>query len=179
MIAQEFALQYPKKVRSLVLGATSPGGPHAVPPDPAALAVLASLDSNFDKFFSALTPFIFAPETPQQRIHEDLDAVRGGVANGQAYSAQVLAMASWEGHSRIPQINAPTLVIHGERDLMVPLENARLIAAGIPGAKLLTLPGAGHMFMTDQPDVAQSALLEFLGAQATRQSERASPVLER
>jgi 3-oxoadipate enol-lactonase len=178
MTAQEFSLQYPKKVRSLILGATSPGGPRAVHPGPGTIAILASRDSNPDKFHWALSPFIYAPETPRQRMQEDLDAIHGGIANGQTYSAQLQAITSWEGYSRIAQINAPTLVIHGQDDRMVPLENAKLIAARIPGAKLLPIPHAGHMFMTDQPEAAQAALLEFLDAQATRQSERASPVLE-
>jgi len=179
MIALEFALLYPKKVRSLILGGTSLGGPRAVPADPSAAKVIASRDSNFDKWFSALIPFIYDVGTPQQRIQEDLSAVHKSAASKQAYEAQLQAMATWEADSRLAQVNAPTLVIHGERDRIVPAENASLIAEAIPGAKLIIIPRAGHMFMTDQPEAAHTALLEFLSAQATRQSERASAVLER
>jgi len=179
MIALEFALQYPKKVRSLILSGTSPGGPQAVPPDPSAIKVLGSRDSNFDKLFSAMIPFVYHPATPPQRIQEDAGVAHKGAASAQVCAAQLQALTSWKAGNRLSQITAPTLVIHGERDRMVPPENAKLISTAIPGARLMIVPGAGHMFMTDQPEAAQAALLEFLGAQATRQTERAAPVLER
>src|SRR5262249_47051276 len=72
MIAQEFALQYPKKVRSLTLGCTAAGGPQAVLPDMAALEVLRSRGKDPDAFNKAISPFIYDPGTPQQRIDEDL-----------------------------------------------------------------------------------------------------------
>ena len=179
MVAQEFALLYPKRARSLILAATSLGGPQRVHSDPAAVAILASRDSNLDKFFSSLRPFLYAQETPPQRILEDLEAMEEGFAKSEEYKAQLQAERSWDGSSRIAQITAPTLVIHGERERMTPTENAKRIAAAIPGARLAIIPQAGHMFVTDQPESAHEVLLEFLGAQATRQAERASPVLER
>jgi pimeloyl-ACP methyl ester carboxylesterase len=67
------------------------------------------------------------------------------------------------------------LVIHGENDELVPPANAKLIAARIPGAKLTLIPNASHIFLTDQTAAAHAAILEFLGAQATRQRERPAP----
>jgi 3-oxoadipate enol-lactonase len=85
-------------------------------------------------------------------------------------------VSAWEAYSRIAQISAPTLVIHGENDRLVPAENGRRIAARIPGATLVIIPGASHIFTTDQPKAAQAAILEFLGAQATRKRMRPAPV---
>jgi pimeloyl-ACP methyl ester carboxylesterase len=56
-------------------------------------------------------------------------------------------------------------VIHGEADGLIPAANARLLAAKIPGARLVLIPDAGHIFETDQPGEAQRAVLEFLSAQ--------------
>jgi pimeloyl-ACP methyl ester carboxylesterase len=67
-------------------------------------------------------------------------------------------------------------VIHGENDRLVPPQNAKLIAAGILGAKLVMIPRASHIFTTDQPDAAHPAILEFLDAQATRKRQRPAPV---
>jgi pimeloyl-ACP methyl ester carboxylesterase len=54
-------------------------------------------------------------------------------------------------------------VIHGESDRLVPPANGKLIACRIPGAKLVLLPNAGHLFTTDQPEAAHKALMSFLG----------------
>ncbi len=60
-------------------------------------------------------------------------------------------------------------MIHGESDRLVPPGNGKLIAARIPGAKLVMLPHASHIFATDQPEAAHHAILEFLAAQAGQQ----------
>jgi pimeloyl-ACP methyl ester carboxylesterase len=54
------------------------------------------------------------------------------------------------------------LVIHGENDRLVPPGNGKLIAQRIPGAKLVMIAHASHLFTTDQPEAAHHAILEFL-----------------
>src|SRR5258708_12752517 len=71
MIAQEFALQYPKKVRSLILGCTAAGGPQVVRPEPEALQVLATCGQDPGQFAKAISPFIYNSGTPADRIEED------------------------------------------------------------------------------------------------------------
>src|SRR5712671_2795734 len=172
MIAQEFALQYPKKVRSLILGCTAAGGPEAVRAAQAAVEVLMTRSTNPDEFTRAISPFLYDRRTPPKRIEEDADARRKWYPTADAYFAQLQAMLAWEAYSRLAQITLPTLVIHGENDLLVPAENGKMIAARIPGAKLVLIPNASHIFVTDQIDRAHAAILDFLGAQATRQRER-------
>ena len=69
---------------------------------------------------------------------------------------------AWEAYSRLGQIVAPTLVIHGESDRLVPPANAKLIAERIPRAKLVMIPRASHLFLTDQPEDAHRAIMDFL-----------------
>ena len=176
MIAQEFALQYPKKVRSLILGCTAAGGPEAVRADQAAVEVLMTRSANPDEFTRAISPFIYDRATPLKRIDEDADARRKWYPTADAYFAQLQAILAWEAYSRLAQITLPTLVIHGENDLLVPAENGKMIAARIPGAKLVLIPNASHIFITDQTEAAHAAILDFLGAQATRQRERLATV---
>ena len=52
---------------------------------------------------------------------------------------------------RLGDIRAPTFVVHGEEDAVVPADNARLLAEGIPGAKLRLWGRAGHLYVTDEP----------------------------
>jgi pimeloyl-ACP methyl ester carboxylesterase len=176
MIAQEFALQYPNKVRSLILGCTAAGGPEAVRAEEAALQVLMTRGQDPDQFAKAVSPFIYDASTSPERIEEDTAVRRKWYPSADAYFAQLQAVIAWEAYSRIGQISVPTLVIHGEHDRLVPPENGRLIAARIPGAKLAIIPGASHIFTTDQPALAHSAILDFLGAQATRKRVRPAPV---
>src|ERR1700704_611057 len=60
-----------------------------------------------------------------------------------------------KGFSRLPKIAAPTLVVHGETDQLVPAGNGELIASRIAGARLVLLPRASHIFTTDQPEASQ------------------------
>lgn len=62
----------------------------------------------------------------------------------------------------LPSISAPTLIIWGERDTLVPLEHGRALRAGIPDSRLLVLPGAYHNPMVDQPAAFDRAVLRFL-----------------
>jgi pimeloyl-ACP methyl ester carboxylesterase len=80
--------------------------------------------------------------------------------------AQLQGIFAWEGYSRLQKISAPTLVIHGETDQLVPAGNGELIAARINGAQLVKLPHASHIFTTDQPEASLQAIISFLGRQA-------------
>jgi pimeloyl-ACP methyl ester carboxylesterase len=113
----------------------------------------------------AIIPFIYDAGTPRERIDEDMAIRMKWYPTPQAYTSQLQGILEWESYSRLPQIKAPTLVIHGETDRLIPVANGRMIAERISGAKLLVIPGAGHIFETDQPGVANQAILEYLAAQ--------------
>jgi 3-oxoadipate enol-lactonase len=163
MIAQEFTLQYPERVRSLILGCTAAGGPTAVRSEPEVIDLLMNRDSMTpEQGAIAAIPYIYDLDTPRDRIDEDLTIRRPWFARPEAYVAQLQGILGWESYSRLPQIKAPTLVVHGETDRLVPLANGELITARIPGAKLVTLPHASHIFPTDQSAACHAAILEFL-----------------
>lgn len=163
MIAQEFALQYPERVLSLILGCTAAGGPCAVPAEPDATQMLMSRTGMTpEEAAQAALPFIYHAATSQQMIEEDLATRRPWFPKREAYTAQLQGILSWESYSRLPQIASPTLVIHGDSDLLVPPANAKLIAQSISGSKLVILSGASHIFTTDQPEESHQAILEFL-----------------
>jgi 3-oxoadipate enol-lactonase len=165
MIAQEFALRYPERVRSLILGCTSPGGPNAAPTGPEALQALTRRGLPPEEAKEVIIPFIYHPATPRERIDEDMAIRMKWYSTLQGYTGQLSGIFGWEAYSRLGQIAAPTLVIHGEADGLIPVANARLLAAKIPGAKLLLIPDASHIFETDQPGEAHPTILEFLSAQ--------------
>ena len=169
MIAQEFALQYPKRVRSLILGCTAAGGPQAVRAEPEVTQLLMSRGNlTPEEAAEATVPFIYDSATSREPIDEDLAMRKDWFPRPEAYLAQLQGILSWEAYSRLTQISVPTLVIHGESDRLVPAGNGKLIAERIAGAKLVMLPQASHIFTTDQPEAAHHAILEFLAAQTGR-----------
>jgi pimeloyl-ACP methyl ester carboxylesterase len=165
MIAQEFALAYPKRVRSLILGCTAAGGPNAVRAEPEVTQLLmARGQMTPEEAAQAAIPFIYDPSTPRERIDEDLAVRREWFPRPDAYMNQLQGILAWEAYSRLDQIKAPTLVIHGETDRLVPPGNGELIAARIPNAKLIKIPHASHIYFTDQPEAAHRPVVEFLNS---------------
>ena len=163
MIAQEFALQYPERVRSLILACTSPGGWHAVSPGIDVLTTLMARPTMTpQRAREAFIPIIYASSTERQLIEEDMAILKNWTATPAIYRAQLKAILLWQAYTRLPQIQAPTLVIHGLQDRLVPPKNSEIIAARIPGAKLVLIPNAGHIFGTDQPEAAEQAVSSFL-----------------
>lgn len=163
MIAQEFALQYPQRVRSLILGCTASGGPHAVRSDAETTAMLMGRGNmTKEEAAEAAVPFIYDKGTPRTLIDEDIERRRPFFPEAKAYNAQLQGILAWEAYSRLSKISAPTLVIHGESDRLVPVGNGKLIAERIPGAKLVILKNASHIFPTDQTEAAHRAILDFL-----------------
>jgi pimeloyl-ACP methyl ester carboxylesterase len=163
IIAQEFALQYPDRVHGLILGCTACGGPHAIRADAQAAKVLTDRPKmSMEEALAASAPILYDAGTPRARIDEDFVVRRRTFPAPEAYVAQLQAIYAWQSYDRLPQITVPTLVIHGESDRLVPSANAVLIAGRIPGAKLVLLPHAGHLFTTDRTEAAHAAVLDFL-----------------
>jgi len=168
MIAQEFALQYPNRVKSLILGCTAAGGPEAKRAEPEVLTVLTRQGMTPAEAARAINPYIYHTATPPSRLEEDLNIRLQWTPTFEGYMAQLQGIMMWEAYSRIAQISAPTLVLHGETDQLVPPENGKLIAQRISGSKFVIIPNASHIYSTDQPDAAHKPVLEFLSAQNTR-----------
>ena len=159
MIAQEVALRFPERVRGLVLGCTSPGGPRAVRPTVRELRVVAAAAAGAPRspVDSTLAAVLFSERFRRdepERAHFLLEHFRRHLPAAQGVAAQLLASVFHDTVSRLDQVQAPTLVLHGERDVMAPLGNARMLAERIPNAELAIVPGAGHAYALERPDVS-------------------------
>ena len=154
MVGIEAALAHPEEVRSLVLGASHAGRRRATPVGPSGRVPK-------DKPYLALYSEGFAKEHPDH-IAEDILV---GSQNPQPLHAsrrQWEAVDGWDAWDRLKEIRVPTLVLHGTDDRMVSAENARRMAEAIPGAELVLLEGAGHVFHSELPAEADAAVLSFL-----------------
>jgi pimeloyl-ACP methyl ester carboxylesterase len=167
MIAQELALRHPRLVRALALGATNMGPRRsAVPSLRSMLKLLALVTVGPGKEYRRLSWLCVSPEFAQ-RGPEDFDRWRRGLDRASPLWSllQLVSAAGHSTHARLPSLQMPTLLIAGDKDRIIPFDNSRRMARLIPGAKLVTLEGAGHVFPLEQPQRTVDALVEhFLGA---------------
>lgn len=163
MIAQAVATGHGERVASLVLAATTPGWPFAYPMPAESVALLAASGRMSPK--TALRRNVenaLSPQTVRERpelVKRLVDAQRGrpGAAGWQAQ----LAAGARFGDLRQSAITAPTLVLHGTADRVVDPRNAKLLADRIPGARLMMLPGLGHLFFWEAPRLFVDAVTSF------------------
>jgi 3-oxoadipate enol-lactonase len=167
MVAQEIALRHPERLRALVLGATTPGGTRATAPEDPALGFFARAAAmGPEETAWASVPFIYAERTRRRhadRIAADIARRLRFPVDPRAYGHQLAAAVAHSTSARLEHIAAPTLVVHGEEDAVVPAGNARALADRIPGAELRLLPNAGHLYVTDEPRADRDIARFLLG----------------
>ena len=166
IIAQELALSQPDRVRSLALLATHSGIPHAVM-NPDAIAMLqARATMTAEEAAEASIPFNYAPSTARALIEQDWATRLPLACTVAGYVAQATGGLTWTSLDRLPALDVPVLVLHGQLDALVPLANGELLAKTIPGAELEVLADANHVLTTDQADEVNAVLLAWLDRQA-------------
>jgi poly(3-hydroxyoctanoate) depolymerase len=163
-VAQELALGNPHRVRRLVLASTS-CGLGGVPGNPLAMSLLATPLRYYSPAFLRLTAgVLYGPTvTPREDLlREQISARRARPPTVWGYASQLVAGAGWTSWPWLSRIGAPTLVIAGDRDPIVPPRSAHLLARRIPTAQLELVPGAGHLLLLDQPDHCAAVIADFL-----------------
>jgi 3-oxoadipate enol-lactonase len=166
-IAQQLALQAADRVMSLTLISTTCGGPEAVPVPESTLALWGET-SKLPPQESArrAMPTSFAPgwtEKNPERFEEVLAARLLHPTPQQFWGAQFAAAAAFiERGADVAQIRCPTLIVHGTEDRIVPYGNGELLSRRIPGAKLETLQGCGHLPLLEEPERLARLLAEHL-----------------
>jgi 3-oxoadipate enol-lactonase len=166
MIAQELVLRHPQKVRSLVLGCTTPGGPKAARLGGEALTkAYSTTPMSAEERGKALAEAAFTKGYIEQHpeiIPAMIEARRQRPIDPVALGHRMKAAYAHNTYDRLPQIACPTLVITGKDDALISWENSQILADRIPGAQLVLLEPAGHVFWTEQPEQSIEAILTFL-----------------
>ena len=175
--AQLFALDFPDRVRSLVLISTSPAKP-GERELPAATEpyseFVASADVDWSDHASVIEYLVgyqrvlsggerpFDEAAWRELVRRDVERARN-IASAENHG---LAAEGDVPSGPLSSITAPTLVIHGTADPMFPVEHGEAVAGAIPGARLLTLEGAGHGVDRADWETIARAVLEHTDAQA-------------
>jgi pimeloyl-ACP methyl ester carboxylesterase len=153
MVAQEMALTRRDRVRTVVLGCTHTGPASAVPSTGAKVPKGEPWRSLYAPGF---------PEAHPEHVAEDLRIGAAQPKHPEGGRRQWEAMQGFDSAERLTSLRVPTLVLQGTEDLVVAPRNAEILAERIPGAELVWLEGAGHLYHSEQPEAADAAVLDFL-----------------
>jgi pimeloyl-ACP methyl ester carboxylesterase len=165
-VAQEFAIAYPQMTRSLILCCTSFGGARHLLPSLSTLQALAVIEGlNTEERTRQNLLMAFSPKFIREQREEIERVIELRLSNpvtDAAHFAQLQAAAKFDAQARVSEIKAPTLVITGDEDTIVPPGNSQNLAAHIPRARLVQLKGGSHMFFVEQPEKFNQAVIEFI-----------------
>jgi 3-oxoadipate enol-lactonase len=166
-VALTLALARPELVRSLVLVGTGAGGPDRVPrPQDVRDAYAAAIGLPFDEYGRRTMPLTFSPgwtDRNPERFEAILAARLEHPTPDVTLDAHLLACYGFYARGcEVERIDAPALVIHGDADVIVPVENGRALASRLPNARYVELPGRGHNVQLEDPVTVNRLLLEFL-----------------
>ena len=173
-IAQQFAHQYPKLCRRLVLAATAPGFT-MVPGSPSVLWKMATPRRYTDKeYMNRIAADIYggAFRSDHSLIGRHAATMHG--ARNLGYLYQLLAVAGWSSLPWLWSLPQPTLVLMGRDDPLVPPINGHILTALIPNAELQMIDD-GHLFIVTKPKETAGLIEAFL-AGASRETEPSSPL---
>jgi 3-oxoadipate enol-lactonase len=166
MVAQELALRHPQRVRTLTLGCTYCGGEGSALTSNEVFAKLAEAMMSGDRdraiatsYEVNISPGYGADQSAYGTFYEMATALPTPVP---VIMLQAQAVQAHDTLARLGEISAPTLVIHGTADEMLPYSNAVLIASRIPDAQLEALEDVGHMFWWEQPERSAAAIRELV-----------------
>ena len=159
MVALQLALDAPDRVARLVLLST-PVGPVPLPVPPP-----ETWSDDHADWIRGLFPQLAAPGYFEAHP-DDLEALATlGRPNGLTYAGlvrQLAVIGGFDARDRLGEVRAPTLLVVGDRDPLIPLAAAEATAAALPAAELSVLPGAGHLAFLERPDEVNRAILDFL-----------------
>jgi pimeloyl-ACP methyl ester carboxylesterase len=110
----------------------------------------------------ALAPFAFSRAVDRARLETFIAKKSGDRQDPAGYAAQVDAVLSHDTGERLAQIHAPTLVLAGDDDAVIPAPSSLVLDQRIPDSRLHTIHGAGHLFFIEKPAETYQLVSAFL-----------------
>ncbi|HEX9763515.1 MAG TPA: alpha/beta fold hydrolase [Acidimicrobiia bacterium] len=161
LLAQEFYRRHPRRVRSLVLVDTYAGWKGSLPepiPEDRLAACLRDASLPPEEFVSRYLPGMFG-ESPAPEVLE----LAGIMSEFHPIGFRLMATALARADTRdlLPTIQVPTLLVWGDADTRSPIAIAGQLRDAIPDARLVVIPGAGHVSNLEAPDRFDAAVRGF------------------
>jgi len=162
VIAMEFALKYPDRVRGLILGDTTRGAGQSAIQAKAMLARAAELEEvGAPEFAKRRASRLLPTTTDPQAVQEVAQAMAASIRlPGYGYAARFMAQTDLTG--RLHRITAPTLVIYGSEDIVTGKAESEAIAAAVPNSTLVEIAGAGHLCNQEKPEQFNAHTRNFI-----------------
>jgi len=161
-VAQHVALEHPERVDGLVLASTTPGFPTGQLPELWAVARLLRVVFTPDAVGIDDARELFAHSDSTDALEAFLERVDASLADqptpARGALGQLTAMLGHHTGPRLREIRAPTRVMTGDSDVVIPPANAEILAAEIPGASLRVVPRAGHIAIHEDPPALREEL---------------------
>jgi pimeloyl-ACP methyl ester carboxylesterase len=166
-VALEFALRFPERVGKLILACTTAGGANHVSPDS---EILRSFTRDPDRPLGEQIRRFFRPAFTEEFNAEHADTVEKvcrlreeNEVTEETYSAQLHTAFSFDVDARLGEITNETLVITGDRDNLVPMQNSENLAAKIPNAELKVIKNGSHMIFVENAQEFNAIVSKFIG----------------
>jgi pimeloyl-ACP methyl ester carboxylesterase len=156
MVGLSLALEHPDRIGGLILAGTTSDRRDRDPEKE--LQRLAQL--GFDQYLRKLVTSWYRPGTDPDLIEWTLCEVR--TTELHVRESTIRALASFYVTDRLYQINIPTLILAGGKDITAPCDRAQLIRDRIPGAELAVIPDTAHMFIVEAADQVNQIIDAFL-----------------
>lgn len=161
-LAQQFAYDFPKRCRHLILVATS-AGVAMVPGRPSVFLKLTTPRRYRDKdYMKDIAPDIYGGElrTNKALLDRHLSNLKAPISK-RSYLYQLAAILGWTSIHWLHRITQPTLIIAGEDDPLIPIANAKMLKKRIPDSRMIIVQ-CGHLLMLTKADEVAGAITRFL-----------------
>ena len=160
-VAQQFAHQYPRMCRKLILAATSAGWV-MIPGSPSVLSKMTNIKRYTDKgYMRSIAAEIYGGDFRSDDTLINVHAEGMRPASNAGYVMQLLAMVGWTSAHWLWSIRQPTLIMSGTDDPLIPVANANFLATMIPKSTLELIDN-GHLFLVTRPKESATMIETFL-----------------
>jgi len=164
MVALDYTLKHPDRVRTLALASTTCHNGRRASALGSTISKLSDLgfdaamadpqiSAEIEALCASVSIYVPAIIEPLKRITAEPNRAR---------SLQWRATVGWSVRGRIGEIGCPTLVMHGLADMLMPLQAGQRLHEGISGSRWVAVPGAGHNLPVKRPDEFNASVLDFL-----------------
>jgi len=168
-IAQELVLNYPNRVTKLILTSSWCGSPHGIPPisdqNPFIEMLPLLKEGKYETMARNLTEALF-PENYKKNNPIIIEKVIKNYMNNppspKGFEGQSAYVESFDTYERLSEIKIPTLILHGTEDVILPVENAKILAEKIPSAELVLFENTGHGMNIQENKLWTQKVIEFL-----------------
>lgn len=167
LIAQQLAILFPQYINKLVLCCTSHGGPNSIPMPKEIIELLNNIDDKMspeERLEQAMSP-AFSPGYMEDNPTEIQQIITWRLEKPtprNAWLHQFMAATTFNVEDSVGSIDVPVLILSGDQDRVLPVENAYMIQEKIPHSRLKIFPGAGHMFFWEKAQEFNKTVYSFL-----------------